>query len=261
MQGGFINKLKQGYKSIKQEIKGAEIYDITLLNKNTVISNVALAKRVECYSKEIVIGTEINEKRFKKHYEVKNMPILKNITNINEKKLESNIEVKNMNLINSKEYEIIVKTIDGYSHFENIILEKKSEEFKTKVLYESVEKISKSKIRGGVVKGFEGNVKKGTDKVLKIPKIFQGRSYIGKNEMLDIAVKIKEARPDFDFKRYRFSAIFYNLPVSHMKKFKYIDDKKELEFYFDDKVNDGLGNMKLVIWHDSKGKGNEKIFV
>lgn len=261
MQGGFINKLKQGYKSIKQEVNGAEIYDIVLLNKNTVISNVALSKRIECYSKEFGIQTEINDKRFKMEYRVKNIPVLKNMPNINEKKLEDNVDIKNMPLINSREYKIEVKNIEEYSYFESIILSKESEEFKTKVLYESVEKIPKAKIRGSVEKGFEGKVKKGTDKILKIPKIFYGRSYIGKSEMLDIAVKVKEARPDFDFKRYRFSTIFYNLPVSHMKKFKYIDDKKELEFYFDDKVNDGLGNMKLVIWHDSTGKGSEKIFV
>lgn len=261
MQGGFINKLKQGYKSIKQEVKGAEIYDTTLLNENIVISNVSLAKTIECYSKEFGMKTEINDKNFKKHYKIKNMPVIKNIPNINEKKLESSVDIRDMSLINSKEHEISIKNIEEYSYFESTILSKKSEEFMTEVLYESVEKIPKAKIRGGIEKGFEVKVKKGTEKILEIPKIFYGRSYIGKNEMLDIAVKVKEARPDFDFKRYRFSAIFYNLPVSHMKKFKYIDDKKELKFYFDNKANDGLDNMKLVIWHDSLGKGNEKIFV
>jgi hypothetical protein len=261
MQGGFISKLKKGYKSIKQEIKGAEIIDVLLLAKNNTISNVNLAKKVECYSKMVGIKVEINKKVFKKEYSTKNIPILKNMPNINEKKLENNVYIKNINIINSDKNEVIVNSIDEYSHFASEILSKKSEEFRTDILYESVEKIPKAKIKGSVEKGFQAKVKKGTEKILEIPKIFYGRSYIGKNEMLEIAVKIKEARPDFDFKRYRFSAIFYNLPVSHMKKFKYKGDTKELEFYFDSNVKDSLENMKLVVWHDSQGNGTEKIFV
>lgn len=261
MQGGFIGKLKQGYKSIKQEFKGADINNVSLLNNVSNIYDKNLYSNINLYNADFLIKTDVFDKKFIHTYETKNLLVLKNSTNIYNKEIKNDIKIINFSLAELKEDKKEVNSIENYSKFDVIILEKKSEEFQTDVLYESVEKIPKVKIKGKIEKGFKIKARDGLEKALTIPKIYYGRSYIGKKEMLDIAVKVKESRPDFDFKRFKFNAIFYNLPVSHMKKFKYIEEKKELKFYFDSKSKGQLSNMKLVIWYDSSGTKNEKIFV
>ncbi len=165
------------------------------------------------------------------------------------------------NVILEEDINVETKTIINYENFPCNVLKKELEEFSTTVLFELVEKSKQAKIDGFVERGFKGRVFSGKDKMYILPKKYKGRSFLGKREMIEIGARVKETKPDFDFREYRFLAIFENLPVFQMKKFRYVEDERELFFYFDKKKKEGLKPMDLVVWSRKNSPLIEKIFI
>lgn len=261
MQRGFINSIKKGYKSIKQDVKGADIYDAELIKRVIEVGNKALMPDTDVSSAELGLSTVIYTKNFFKKYRTYGLNVKKTNVIINSKNFEAQYGVDKIDINKLGQFDIIYKEIKDYDTFYTETLDLGFEGFETSVLSEEIEKIKKSKILNLKNIVIKEKILNGRDIIYKIPKRFYGRSFIGKKEMIDIAVKVKEARPDFDFTSYRFQAIFEELPVNYMNKFKYLDDTKELEFYFDKKAKDKLGNMSLVVWSHKSRPVLEKIFI
>lgn len=264
MQGRFIGNIKKTLKNIKQEIKGADVHELKILNKEIFIHSE--------HSTELKLSTLISDfffkfqisvqsKNFYKDYKIYKLSVVKNLVNVKEKNFFDKVSISEFKFFKENTNKIHINKIEKYNLFETKILSRSLEEFKTRVLYELVEKIEKPKINGEKEKAFKGKVINGEKKILKIPKKFQGRSFLVKKDMLDVAVKVKAVKPDFDFTKYRFLIIFDNLPISHMEKFKYDNEAKELLFYFDNKVKEIPNKMSLVIWSKKGEDSLEKIFV
>lgn len=262
MQGGFIGNIKKTLKNIKQEIKGADIHNVDFIPRVLEIrekNNLKLQSLINY--QELGLNIEVYNKIFHQNYNVYKLSVVKTLININKKELFDKVQIKELNLFKENDKYIEVNKIENYNVFETKILWKDLEEFKTRVLYELIEEIEKAKINGGKEKPFKAKVIKGEGKILKIPKKFQGRSFLVKKDMLDVAVKVKTVKPNFDFTKYRFLIIFDNLPISHMNKFKYNSETKELLFYFDNKTKEVPSKMSLVIWSKKGEETLEKIFI
>lgn len=259
MQRGLIDKVKKTYKNIKQDVKGAEIFGVEFIEKNIDIRSKEVFVDYKIREKKTGISSQIQNLDFIKEYSTYDLHVEKTSNNIYgiEEKISSNI----YNMLLEEEIEVDVKKIIDYEKFTCTVLGKELEEFRTTVLFELVEKTKKAKIEGFVEKGFKVKVTNGKEKMYLLPRRYRGRSFLGKKEMIEIGARVKEAKPDFDFREYKFLAIFESLPVYQMKKFRYLEEEKELLFYFDKRKKEGLGPMDLVVWSRKNSPLIEKIFI
>lgn len=245
MQRGFIKEFKENLKALKQEIKGAEIYN-----------GEVKFKKYHGYSKEFVIKSDIHKKEFSID------------TSINEKKLGIFTQVKGFTeedvMTKVRKIELGMESHIKKYKFETPTTEvsaKNLEKFITVTKAKIIELTKKSKINNCPINKFKVKTYEGTDKIRRVPATIEGRRFLSNKELIDLAIKIKMENKNLDFTKYNFKVVFENLPIDLIEDYQYIDDSAELKIYYKKYTKELSKRSKLVILTEKNSLNSEKIFV
>lgn len=245
MQGGFIGEFKKNLKALKQEIKGADIFDSPVKFSKSMIYNKDFIIGSSIYTKEFFIKTCIYEKKISMKTEVHTL-----------KDSFFSGEVRNFILglkTGTKNYEFVKpETSVNIKALEKFIIVTKAKPIeltkKTKVYKMQVDKFK--------IKTFEG-----TDKIREIPVIIEGRRFLSNKELIELATKVKKEKPDLNFTKFNLKAVFENLPVNLIDDYQYLDDSVQLKVYYKKYTKEKSERKNLVILVEKNSLTTEKIFV
>lgn len=245
MQGGFIGGFKENLKALKQELKGADIFDEPVKFSKTII-----------YKKDVYLDSSINDKDFiiKAQVSSKKLGIKSNVHSFNKAFFSTYIKTAFLSI------ETFVKNYK-FEKPETFCKTKDLEKFITVTKAKEIELNKKPKIKEININKFRVKTFEGTDKIRKIPAIVGGRRFLSNKELIDLAVKVKTERKDLDFTKYNFKVVFENLAIDLIDDFQYLADNAELKIYYKKYNRYETSKKSLVILVEKNSLITEKIFV
>lgn len=245
MQGGFIGGFKENLKAIKQEIKGADVFDEPVKFQKSKINQKEFRIWSSIYSKEFIINTLIFEKKFS---------VEVNINTLNKTSFHGDIKKINLQMesgVNNLELPTSSTTC----------FKKDLEKFTTIALAKPIELTKKTKIKKEQIDKFKVKTFEGTDKIRKIGATIEGRRFLTNKELIDLAIKVKSIKRDLDFTKYNFKAVFERLPYDFIEDYQYLDDSVELKLYYKKYTRETPVLKNLVILVEKNSLITEKIFI
>lgn len=245
MQGGFIGGIKDTLKTLKQEIKGAEVFgvEVKLPENNVIDREFVLTSNI--HSKEFTVNTSIYEKQLGIKTEIYTIDKSDIIPTVKSFEFGMNTEVKNYNFENIST-KVKGKDLEGFFTFT-----------KTK----EIELTKKTRINNSNIDKFKIKTFEGTEKIRKIPVTLEGRRFLSNKELIELAIKIKTNNKSLDFTKYNFKVVFENLLFDYIDDFQYIDDTAQLKVYYKKYSANESVRKKLVILTEKNSLKSEKIFV
>ena len=245
MQGGFIGGFKENLKALKQEIRGADVFDGPVKFNKSVINNKEFVIGSSIYTKEFVIKTMVHNKEFGMK------------TNVNTlTKASFNATVRNYKFgmeVGIKNYDFLKPLTTCKS--------KDLEKFITVTKAKEIELTKKVKVKNEFIDKFKVKTFEGTNKIRQIPAIVEGRRFLSNKELIDLAIKVKTEKKDLDFTKYNFKAVFEKLPYDFIEDFQYLDDSVQLKLYYKKYSREISAKKSLVILVEKNSLTTEKIFV
>lgn len=245
MQGGFIGGFKENLKAIKQEIRGAEIFDEPIKFNKSKINQKEFRIWSSIYAKEFIINTLIYKKKFS--IEVSINTLNKTSFHGEVANIELQMETKANNLVLPKSSTVVFNKDFG--------------EFRTVALAKPIELTKKSKIKKEPIDKFKVKTFEGTDKIRKIGATVEGRRFLTNKELIDLAIKVKSIKRDLDFTKYNFKAVFERLPYDLIEDYQYLDDSVELKIFYKKYTREAPILKNLVILVEKNSLTTEKIFI
>lgn len=245
MQGGFIGGFKENLKALKQEIKGADVFDGQVKFPENQINNKEFVIESKIYDKDFMLNSEIHEKELGIKTKIYFLKDTKIIPQIKAYKFGMTVDTQNYMFIKP----------------ETIVKSKNLEKFITVTRAKTIELTKKAKIKNGFVDRFKVRTFEGTDKIRKIPAIIEGRRFVSNKELIELAVKVKTERKDLNFTKFNFKAVFENLPYDLIDDYQYLDDSVQLKIHYKKYTREECERKKLVVLVEKNSLIIEKIFV
>lgn len=245
MQGRFVGSLKENFKAIKQEFKGADIFSSEVKFPPGKINNKQFILESQIREKEFRIKTTIHEKNFSTKTNIKKLKIDTNQPSLKSFPLGLRTNIKGYDFIKP------VASINTRNLEKSITITKTKE----------IELSKKSKVFEINVDRFKIKTYDGTNKIRKIPVILEGRRFLSGKELIDLAMKVKSQNKELDFTKYNLKAVFENLSVDFIEDMQYIDDSVQLKIFYKKYSDLESTRKKLVILIEKNGLKSEKIFV
>ena len=245
MQGGFIGGFKENLKALKQEIKGADVFDGPVKLNKSVINKKEFIIGSSIYTKEFIIKTKIYNKEFGMKTKINTLTKASFNAHVRNYVFGMEVGIKNHNFVKP----------------ETLCLKKDLEKFITVTKAKPIELTKKAKVKNAYIDKFRVKTFEGTNKIRQIPAIVEGRRFLSNKELIDLAIKVKTEKKDLDFTKYNFKAVFEKLPYDFIEDFQYLDDSVQLKLYYKKYSREISMRKSLVILVEKNSLTTEKIFV
>lgn len=246
MQGRIVNVIKDIWETLKKELGGVKVNNISFENQILKVDGEILETNIKIHEKIEKGEINIIDMNEMSDIEVKDGIFQKVMHKVS--LLEDKFAISNRQLVLEKNK---IQTKRIVTNFINTITEDVP-----------LERFAIKTEDYGFGKEFRKPVLAGRDKILYFPKKIKGLwiDSLEKNRYEEIIKKIKAKMGENEYQNYKIEAIFDKIPIKNLKNLKYYNNKNEIELYFN-QLQPQKEEACFIILKNKINNDIEKIFV